>query len=66
MNRSRAITVVLSLILVACATVIFMDQNGMLGSQNATTSPTITPTTPTTPTPTPTTPSGDSGYGGLK
>lgn len=65
MQRSKIISGVLGLIVVACAGVIFMDQNGMLGGQNATTGPTISPTKPTQPTK-PSKPDDNSGYGGLK
>lgn len=65
MKRSRTISAILGLILVACAAVIFMDQNGLLGSQSAT-GPTISPTTPTEPVPSKPTKNNNSGYGDLK
>ncbi|GAA5501245.1 hypothetical protein Dxin01_00977 [Deinococcus xinjiangensis] len=64
MNRARLIGTLLGLILLACAAVIYFDQQGAFGGNTANT-PTTTPTTAPTTAPT-TTPTDNSGYGGLK
>lgn len=64
MTRSRLIGGLLGLVLLACAAVIVLDQNGMLSSGTQTTK-TQKNNTPTPSDPGNNTSNGD-GYGGLK
>ena len=65
MNRARLISVLLGLILVACAAVIYLDQQGQFGNTSVGT-PSAPVTTPAPTTPAPANPSSGSGYGDLK
>lgn len=60
MKRSRLIGGLLAVILLACVAVIVLDQMGLFGGTQTTTTPTNNPNT------TPGTPSNGDGYGGLK